>query len=345
MDGITLGWQRRVGERRGHERAPVSAIDPSGMAGDCDLKLHGASCLLSRIGQLEAEGAVEADSRALDDAKGLLQRRRLRWLDVLQAERLVLTALTREAAEIELARRLVERDRLEPSVRRFFDEVAATLSDGDEAARARLDVRRLLLRLLEDLHADRIGEERKRRQSVTLRRRKVWCFLAGFVLFVCGSAIFVYASVKTAELAPEMPMWLWWVKAVADPIVAVVAGLFGASFSMLRNREAELRAIELEALEQAAAWSSLCARLWAGIGGALVLYYVLLTGFVDLPMLDTQVMQDALTVKGPPGTIANHAALVVICFVAGFSERLVPNVIERVAGRVEGTPQPATTPA
>jgi hypothetical protein len=303
-------------------RRGVSAAEPPGTDPDCDLKLHDATCLLSRIRQLEAEHAVAPDSPALADAQRLLQRRNLRWLDVLQAERLVLTALTREAAEIELRRRLVERDRLEPSIRGFFDEVATTLHEADETGRARLDVRRLLLRLVEDLHA----------------ARKVWCFLVGFALFLGAGAVFVYASVKAAELGEPMPTWLWWLKAVADPIVAVCAGLFGAAFSMLRHREAELRTSPTEALERAAGWSDLCARLWAGVGGAIVLYYVLLTGFLDVPMLDTQVMRDALTVKGPPGTVANHAALTVLCFVAGFSERLVPSVIERVAGRIGGGP-------
>lgn len=340
MDAVTLDQARAAGRRTG-ERAGLLTVEAPAGDGDGDPKLHDATCLLSRIGQLKAEGALRADSPALADAERLLQRRRLRWIDVLHAERLVLTALTAEACELELARRLVERDQLAANVRGFYDEVAAVLGDGDDAARARLDVRRLLLRLSEDLHAARIADERKRRQLVVLRRRKVWCFLAGFLFFLAASAIFVYAAVKTAELGLPMPTWLWWLKAVADPIVAVCAGLFGAAFSMLRHREPALGDSEVETVEQAAAWSTLCARLWAGVGGAMVLYYVLLTGFVDVPMLDTEVMRDALTVKGPPGTVANHAALTVVCFVAGFSERLVPGVIDRVVAKVDGPRVPA----
>jgi hypothetical protein len=337
MDAVSVDHHRPAGGRAAGPNGTLT-VEPAAGDGDDDPKLHHASCLLARIGQLKAEGELRPDSPALADAERLLQRRRLRWIDVLQAERLVLTALTVEAAELELARRLVERDQLAANVRGFYDEVAAVLRDGDDAARARFDARRLLLRLSEDLHAARIADERKRRQLVALRRRKVWCFLVGFAFFLTASAVFVYASVKTAELGDPMPGWLWWLKAVADPIVAVSAGLFGAAFSMLRHREPALHESECEAVEQASAWSSLCARLWAGVGGAMVLYYVLLTGFVDVPMLDSEVMREALTVKGPPGTIANHAALTVVCFVAGFSERLVPGVIDRVVGKV-GTPR------
>ncbi len=338
MDAVSLDHERAAARRAAEPTGSSTAAPPPG-DGDGDPKLHDASCLLSRIAQLKAEGVVvRSDSPALADAERLLQRRRLRWIDVWQAERLVLTALTAEAAALELARRLVERDQLGANVRGFYDEVAAVLRDGDDAARARLDVRRLLLRLSEDLHAARMAEQRKRRQLTALRRRKIWCFLVGFAFFLVAGAVFVYASVKAAELGEPMPMWLWWLKAVADPIVAVCAGLFGAAFSMMRHREPELRASDLEAVAQASAWSSLCARLWAGVGGAMVLYYVLLTGFVDVPMLNTDVMRDALTVKGPPGTIANHAALTVVCFVAGFSERLVPGVIDRVVGTV-GAPR------
>jgi hypothetical protein len=137
-----------------------------------------------------------------------------------------------------------------------------------------------------------------------------------------------------------MPMWLWWLKAVADPVVAVVAGLFGAAFSLLRHREAHGRAVGLDAVEQAASWSSLCARLWVGVGGTLVLYYVGLSGQLDLPMLHSVVMREALTVKGPPGTIPNHAALILVCFVAGFCERLVPGMVDRLTGKVSAS-QPA----
>jgi hypothetical protein len=336
MDAMSLERERAPAAADRRERSAVPTVEPAGGDPAGELELHDARLLSSRLGQLKAEGALRADNPALVDAERLLQRRRLRRLDVLQAERLMLTALTPEAAELELARRLVERGRLAPDVRRFFDDVADVLQNGDAAARARLDVRNLLLRLVDDLHAEQVSEQRKRRHIVALRRRKVWCFLAGFAVFVAAGAVFVYASVKATELGSPMPMWLWWLKAVADPIVAVCAGLFGAAFSMLRQREADLRAVEFDAVEQAAAWSSLSARLLAGVGGAMVLYYVLLTGFVDVPMLDSQIMRDALTVKGPPGTVANHAALTVVCFVAGFSERLVPNVLDRVAGKVVG---------
>jgi hypothetical protein len=317
--------------RHGGEPTVASA----GVEGDDDLKLHAATCLLSRISQLEAEGAVEPTSGPLADAKRLLQRRgRLRWVDVRQAERLVLAALTADAARVELGRRLAERDRLPRNVRAYYDRITAVFEDDDAAALANRDLHRVLLRLVEDLHGDDVAEQQKRRQLLRLRARKSRCFIVSFLLFLAGSGVFIYASVKTAELGDPMPMWLWWLKAVADPVVAVVAGLFGASFSMLRHREARGRAVDLEAVDQAASWSSLCARLWAGVGGALVLYYVLLTGYIDVPMLDSGVMQEALTVKGPPGTIANHAALVIICFVAGFSERLVPGMVDRIAGKV-----------
>lgn len=322
-------------QRSPHVEVAVAGIPPSGTS---DGTLHSVGCLASRIAQLEAEEACEPAHPALEEAKRLLRQPRLCWLDPLRIEPLVLCAMSREAAEIELGRRLVERHLLPRHVAAFYDDAAATLAGGDPEARASLDVRRLLVRLVEDLNAASVTTEEARRHVVRLRQRKVWCFLLAFVLFLASSALFVYASVKAAETGDVMPIWLWWLKAVADPIVAVCAGLFGAAFSMLRHREAELRTSPTEALERAAGWSDLCARLWAGVGGAIVLYYVLLTGFLDVPMLDTQVMRDALTVKGPPGTVANHAALTVLCFVAGFSERLVPSVIERVAGRIGGGP-------
>ncbi len=331
MDEI-VGDGRAVSDRVGRRGAAVAVASAGG--DDGDLELHAAACLLSRIAQLEAEGAVEPASRPLADVKELLQRRRLRWVDVRQAERLVLAALTTEAAQVELGRRLAERDRLPGNIRAYYDRIAGLLEDDDAAASTGLDLHRVLMRLVEDLHTDDAAERQKRRQLLRLRARKSWCFIASFVLFLAGSGVFIYASVKTTELGDPMPMWLWWLKAVADPVVAVVAGLFGAAFSMLRQRDDQSRAVDLEAVEHAASWSNLCTRLWAGVGGALVLYYVLLTGYIDVPMLDSGVMREALTVKGPPGTIANHAALVILCFVAGFSERLVPGVVERMVGKV-----------
>ncbi len=316
--------------------AAVVAMDVAPNVAEDDLRLHRAACLLTRIRQLEADGAVRTTGGALDDARALLQRRELRWVDVLQAERLVLGALNRETADAELRRRLAERGRLEPEAQAFYDGVALTLDRGTPEERQAIDPRHLLLRLVEDLHAQATVTHRKRRFILRLRERKVRCFITSFALFLAVSAVFIGTA---AVLTEQPPPWLGVLAAITDPVVAVFAGLLGASFSMLRTREASLEAIKLAALEQAAGWWTLLARLSVGVGGSLFIYYVLVASDFNVPLLGDTTAGTGFRIGGEGSSVQQHAALAVICFVAGFTEKLAPGVIEMFTRKVGPQPE------
>jgi hypothetical protein len=83
----------------------------------------------------------------------------------------------------------------------------------------------------------------------------------------------------------------------------------------------------------------LLTRVMIGIGGGLMVFYALQAGFLegkflpDLSHLDTQVSS------------ADHAMLVLWCFLAGFSERFVPGLLSRMAPADEHKPEPAPDPS
>lgn len=116
-------------------------------------------------------------------------------------------------------------------------------------------------------------------------------------------------------------------------VVALASGFFGATFSMLLQTQRRTAEASLDDLGSASAWRTLMVRSSVGLGGAAVLYFFFRSGLLggslwpDLSLLG----YDPLTNRGPAGLVPNrHWCLLVIwCFLGGFSETLVPNILTR----------------
>ena len=116
-------------------------------------------------------------------------------------------------------------------------------------------------------------------------------------------------------------------------IVALAAGFFGATFSMLVQTQRRIAESSLDDLRSASSWRTLLVRGSVGLGAAAILYFFFRSGLLggnlwpDLSMLAF----DALVSVGTQGLVPNqHWCLLVIwCFLAGFSETLVPNILSK----------------
>lgn len=113
-------------------------------------------------------------------------------------------------------------------------------------------------------------------------------------------------------------------------VVAMVAGLFGASFSMLIQSHNRVAEGTLEDLSVAASWPTLLLRGLVGVGAATIFYFFFNSGLLEgnlWPEL-AQIGFDSLTDSAPRVVPNQHLCLLVIwCFLAGFSETLVPNLL------------------
>ena len=116
-------------------------------------------------------------------------------------------------------------------------------------------------------------------------------------------------------------------------IFAALAGTGGATFSMLGSLKSRLMASELDDMKLMRPWVMLLSRALIGTGAGCVLYFFLRSGllggsaFPQLTILDTA---DVVPRK-------DLALLIIWCFIAGFSEKLVPSILEKAEARAEST--------
>ena len=125
-------------------------------------------------------------------------------------------------------------------------------------------------------------------------------------------------------------------------IMIVLAGAIGALFSLLQRVQkvpSETDGVRNLVAIEAARRDMFIAPL-SGMIGALVLYMLFAGSFVSgeiFPKISYgpgHRMIDFLTATGPSDSVA-AAKLILWSFLAGFSERLVPDAIDRVAGKMK----------
>lgn len=173
-----------------------------------------------------------------------------------------------------------------------------------------------------------------RRVGVIYARRLVLCFAVAMVI---GLAMVVWElSVETSPISGGR---------FTGFTLAFTAGLIGASFSMLTRQREIADVSNLEEIETAAGLPMIFLRLGVGVGAACILYFFfnagLVTGFLFpelaklgfVPVADTTPPEPlGLGAFVPNGHLAK---LVVWSFAAGFSEKLVPTLLARVAKDAE----------
>jgi uncharacterized integral membrane protein len=134
--------------------------------------------------------------------------------------------------------------------------------------------------------------------------------------------------------------WSFLFRTYPGLIVALASGFFGATFSMLVKTQQRTAEASLDDLNSACAWRTLMVRSSVGLGGAAILYFFFRSGLLegslwpDLSLLG----YDQLGTRGPAIVPNQHWCLLVIwCFLGGFSETLVPNILTRTEQKATAT--------
>jgi hypothetical protein len=198
-------------------------------------------------------------------------------------------------------------------------------------------LRAMLLDILEETHwtFQRKFHSRPIQKSAT--RRLVWTGMAACCLFILPYA-YIYLSQYLSATAYRMPFerWAWlplW--------TALTAGFFGAMFSRLLFLQGNWNVLSLGSLKDARDFTSIFLRGAVGMTGAVVVYYFLLSGVIggglfpdfqrlglhQLRFRDPSSGKDAVALRLILPN-AQLALLVVWSFLAGFSERLVPSILQ-----------------
>jgi hypothetical protein len=168
--------------------------------------------------------------------------------------------------------------------------------------------------------------------------RRSTVFFAFFVVVAATIFIAVFsriASSPESEFGAES-----FFRTYPGLVVAMVSGFFGATFSMLlqcRRRAAEGT---LEDLSVASSWTTLTVRGCVGLGAAAILYFFFRSGLLegnlwpDLGALGFDPFGSTAAALVPN----QHWCLLIIwCFIAGFSETFVPNILAQTETKSETT--------
>lgn len=151
---------------------------------------------------------------------------------------------------------------------------------------------------------------------------------------VIGSLLAVLLLLLALNVAASDAERLWGFAFRTYPglVVALASGFFGATFSMLLQTQRRTAAASLDDLSSASSWRTLMVRSSVGLGGAAILYFFFRSGLLggnlwpDLSKLSFEPLENATLALVPN----QHWCLLVIwCFLGGFSETLVPNILTR----------------
>jgi hypothetical protein len=264
------------------------------------------------------------------------------WTRAYEIEQLLVDVMDDKTLDIELETRLLEARTTLGAAKfeHFTERVNATQAADDRRA--------VLGRLINDLQWRHTVNEVKRAYSKEITARTGTIFITTIAAFAATVLIVAFFGVRFSPDGETRPLML---------LLAGVAGAWGAGFSMLSSLKARLDAAELNDLKLMKARSLLWSRPLIGVGAACILYFFLASGLLSgeaFPKVDpvapTQPVASGTTGTPPasqtptkfPHERKDMAMLIVWCFLAGFSERLVPALLaktedERMKPQQSGT--------
>jgi hypothetical protein len=274
----------------------------------------------------------------------------LEWDETYKVERLSALLYTGAHLRQEITRRLAELADQNvagsDNFRREYESLTGAVPDGRSPPGDDGVLRAFLLRLVEALQ----WSAKKKYLATPIRKeatKKILLGVLGAVILLILPYMLLTAnySVSTSEFVSP-----WWSHLTL--YTAVISGGLGAFFSRLIVLQRNWPNMPLEEVCLHNEWSYAFLRAGVGMCGALILFYFLVSGLIDgsvFPHLDKFAIE--LVVVKPPGVqmafatpSKDFALLTVWCFLAGFSELLVPGLLakaERQFSRA-GTPPAAT---
>jgi hypothetical protein len=161
-------------------------------------------------------------------------------------------------------------------------------------------------------------------------------------IMLISRQLLIYSGIALGATSLLFAGGLWFGRSVFITVVVFGCGIMGG-FVSIQQRLGSIEDDELDILSKS--WASvLIIPLFGGIF-ALVLYVIFLTGILDLPIFpkfyippftnDRAVDLPAFLQKTSPVSGQDMAKVMFWSFVAGFSERFVPQVIRSVTSQTD----------
>ena len=252
--------------------------------------------------------------KSFKQVEDLLNEPLAAWSNAYQIEQLIVDLFDEATLDVELKSRLLEAtSSLRPALAAQYEKLAGGLKTPAEG-------RALLGRLVNDLQWRYTVNEVRRTYSKEISKVTGMIFIVAIAMFAASAVL------SLRGLLPSM-------KGFSVPLLlAGSAGGWGAGFSMLASLRARLDAADLDDLKLMKSWWILWSRPLIGVGAAAILFFFMAAGLLEGPLFPK------LSSADPAEVERSRALLIVWCFLAGFSERLVPALLAKTEERALSDP-------
>ncbi len=265
----------------------------------------------------------------------------LSWSDANRIELALVDYYDDITLVTEWKRQLADVNRLSDHLKSFY--LAQESETSTQVLRA------LLSRLVADLHWAKESKRVIRYNEGQMRRKIVAVFLCSFVLFFSPTILRMLFGIEFENLR------LYYI------FTAATSGIVGACFSQLTSIQARVQAANLDQVRAMSQLGYILARAMVGAGAGLIMFYLVQSGLLsgaffpefihtvaDLDQFQselapaatqavanangvTQQIESSLAI----GTLARPAQglslLIVWCLLAGFSEKMIPGILNNKA--------------
>ena len=267
---------------------------------------------------------VNGDSAAAKRIRELLTQAERSWTHAYEIEQLLIDLYDDDTVRTELEVRALEaKVVLRPEQTALYEQELKAVRDSD---RPKTPERRrvLLARLVNDLQWRYTVNEATRQYSKVITSRAGMLFVLALAAF---SLLIIYTVIAKLQFASnDLRLFAF----------AALAGAWGATFSILTSLKDRLKNSGLDDLKLMRPWVMLLSRALIGSGAACIFYFFIVSGLLSGSAISNIFPNFTSADKSAsPGTLpVNQLALLVVwCFLAGFSERLVPGMLERIESK------------
>lgn len=282
--------------------------------------------------QTPVYGAVEKLLEELEDSP--------RWSTVKRIELLMPELMESEELDFELKHRLAEvKNLLNSELHDFYlQQLNAINEQKQEADKQRQQKVMLLCKLIEDQQT--YTESRQlRSQYANKARAKIGPIFAVSIIFslllyaigvLYPDGIYQFINENSGEgfmqklfsFEKKLPYYPSANIYLHYALTAVVAGWMGSCFSMLIFLKSRVENITLEELNNLFRMRYILPRIIMGMGAALICYYFFQSGLLAGSMFPQFEEKNVQSLNS-----SSFFTLLIWCFIAGFSENLIPNIL------------------
>jgi hypothetical protein len=346
--------EESVGKKANTDVAPFPAMPMNkakGSLGDpmleyfvgrLDVRLRKIQPIIKKENDPERLSALSDLTTALDEFRQAdwVGKNDQAWNEAYRIERLFVLAEPRENLWSDLKYRLAQaEDENVHAAKRLSlaaDAIATGVLDpkipGVVQPASDTVVRSLLLETLEEIHRAVQRKFYSRPIRKTATTRIVWFGMGAFALFMVPYLALYYNLLHGEK---DISTWAWL------PLYSVATtGLFGALFSRLLYLQSNWDALTIGGLRDAHEFASILLRACVGMIGAVIVFFFLRSEIVSgglFPDFREISIQELKPQNPPPNSAVSFrlyfpskswALLVVWSFLAGFSERLLPSILQ-----------------